>query len=52
MYKDKSILIVDDSPIVRGLISKMLDEVGFESIEQIDNYMDRMESALTEINRG
>ena len=37
MYFDKSILIVDDSPIVRSLLSKMLFNEGFQNIDVAEN---------------
>ena len=44
---------IDDSlRFVLGLKSIDMVIVGFESIEQIDTYIERMENALTEINRG
>jgi aryl-alcohol dehydrogenase-like predicted oxidoreductase len=44
---------IDDSlRFVLGLGSVDMVIVGFESIQQIDNYLDRMENALIEINQG
>jgi aryl-alcohol dehydrogenase-like predicted oxidoreductase len=50
--RDDSKKIDDSLRFVLGLRSVDMVIVGFESIEQIDNYMDRMENALIEINRG
>ncbi len=50
--RDDSKKIDDSLRFVLGLKSVDMVIVGFESIEQIDNYLDRMENALTEINRG
>lgn len=50
--RDDSKKIDDSLRFVLGLNSVDMVIVGFESIDQIDNYLDRMENALTEINRG
>lgn len=47
MYFDKSILIVDDSPLVRRLISTMLTKEGFQYVEMAENGKDAI-AFLTE----
>ena len=50
--RDDSKKIDNSLRFVLGLGSVNNIIVGFEDIKQVDNYIQRMESALTDLNRG